>query len=143
MNSSANCRARQFAEFRIFIAFNNKKRARYSPRRRFFAEPLVCKHPDGFRLKCELAFANAKRALFRLSPPRKKGTLMGALAWRRERDSNSRSVISRTHDFQSCALDQLSHLSVRLVYYITVHKKSQVFFSLFSKNFFIPPFLQY
>ena len=32
--------------------------------------------------------------------------------WRRGRDSNSRSVISRTHDFQSCALDQLSHLSV-------------------------------
>ena len=27
-------------------------------------------------------------------------------------DSNPRSVISRTHDFQSCALDQLSHLCV-------------------------------
>ena len=34
------------------------------------------------------------------------------LLWRRERDSNPRSVISRTHDFQSCALDQLSHLSM-------------------------------
>ena len=27
-------------------------------------------------------------------------------------DSNPRSVISRTHDFQSCALDQLSHLCI-------------------------------
>ena len=32
--------------------------------------------------------------------------------WRKEWDSNPRSVISRTHDFQSCALDQLSHLSI-------------------------------
>ena len=31
-------------------------------------------------------------------------------------DSNPRSVISRTHDFQSCALDQLSHLCVCCVY---------------------------
>ena len=36
--------------------------------------------------------------------------------WRKGRDSNSRSVISRTHDFQSCALDQLSHLCVCLFY---------------------------
>ena len=48
--------------------------------------------------------------------------------WRRERDSNSRSVISRTHDFQSCALDQLSHLSVRPVYSITLFLKCQAFF---------------
>ena len=32
------------------------------------------------------------------------------LFWRKGWDSNPRSVISRTHDFQSCALDQLSHL---------------------------------
>ncbi len=37
---------------------------------------------------------------------------MSFFTWRRERDSNPRSVISRTHDFQSCALDQLSHLSM-------------------------------
>ena len=37
------------------------------------------------------------------------------LLWRRGRDSNPRSVISGTHDFQSCALDQLSHLSIRAV----------------------------
>ena len=36
-------------------------------------------------------------------------------------DSNPRSVISRTHDFQSCALDQLSHLCVCCVYGDTVH----------------------
>ena len=38
------------------------------------------------------------------------------LFWRKGRDSNPRSVISRTHDFQSCALDQLSHLCVCCVY---------------------------
>ena len=61
-------------------------------------------------------------------------------------DSNPRSVISRTHDFQSCALDQLSHLCVCCVYlthyslppgifpttlndYTTVRTRCQVFFA--------------
>ena len=39
----------------------------------------------------------------------------GFSLWRRERDSNPRYPVGGTHDFQSCALDQLSHLSVSIV----------------------------
>ncbi len=65
----------------------------------------------------------------------KTGTPVGipVLFWRKGRDSNPRSVISRTHDFQSCALDQLSHLCMVLRYYITSAGGLQEFF----RNFFI------
>ena len=33
-------------------------------RRGFFAEPLVSKLPDGFRLECELSFASQKESSF-------------------------------------------------------------------------------
>ena len=45
----------------------------------------------------------------------------------------------RSHDFQSCALDQLSHLSVRPAYYITKKNKNQ---ELFKNILLFFPFLQ-
>ena len=56
------------------------------------------------------------------------------LHWRRERDSNPRSVISRTHDFQSCALDQLSHLSVPTGLLYSIFSSLSSIFSIFIKN---------
>ena len=57
-------------------------------------------------------------------------------SWRRERDSNPRSVISRTHDFQSCALDQLSHLSVpTCISYHILSQMSSLFYDFLSALF--------
>ncbi len=73
----------------------------------------------------------------------------GCFLWRREGDSNSRSGITRTHDFQSCALDQLSHLSnTTILLYYFFSRLSRAFreknpcFSMFlgaiCKNRFLP-----
>ena len=93
------------------------------------------------------AFAELESPTF-LCQNRKQSAIADCfLFWRRERDSNSRSVISRTHDFQSCALDQLSHLSV--LTYISYHKFADLsstfflFFYFFSFLLFSSPFFHF
>ena len=104
--------------------------------------------------KISLSIANrcaiAGISLARLSPPQKNTRLApGAFLWRRGGDSNSRSGITRTHDFQSCALDQLSHLSnTTILLYYFFSRLSRAFreknpcFSMFlgaiCKNRFLP-----
>ncbi len=84
-----------------------------------------------------------------LSATKKHPACTGCFLWRREGDSNSRSGITRTHDFQSCALDQLSHLSnTTILLYYFFSRLSRAFreknpcFSMFlgaiCKNRFLP-----
>ena len=127
----------QILNFMICACYGKRKRLRSQGRR----ESEVFAYGEDFRFaQMRTRFATQRRALSGLSPPTKEAPprlRWCFFCWRRERDSNSRSVISRTHDFQSCALDQLSHLSVRLAYYTISIFKSQAFFSLFFKKLFL------
>ena len=59
--------------------------------------------------------------------------------WRREGDSNPRSRFNDLHDFQSCSLNQLGHLSTRLLSDFTIayeyKKYNTIFWNLKTSNF--------
>ena len=75
----------------------------FASRRRFFGEPLVCEHPDGFRLKCE---PRAVRRVVLLSPTKKavsEHKVQIRLFWWGKVDSNHRSKLQQIYSLSPLA----------------------------------------